>query len=44
MDFNAFKQIVIAECEALGIAEYELYYPLARARPYRYYPQLREGY
>ena len=26
MDFNAFKQIVIAECEALGIAEYELYY------------------
>ncbi len=26
MDFNAFKEIVIAECAALGIAEYELYY------------------
>ena len=26
MTFNEFKQLVIAECEALGIAEYELYY------------------
>jgi len=26
MDFNAFKELVIAECKALGIAEYELYY------------------
>ena len=26
MDFNAFKEIVIAECAALGLAEYELYY------------------
>ncbi len=26
MDFNAFKEIVIAECAALGIQEYELYY------------------
>ncbi len=26
MTFNEFKQIVIAECEKLGIAEYELYY------------------
>ena len=26
MDFNAFKEVVIARCQALGIAEYELYY------------------
>ena len=26
MDFNAFKEIVIAECKRLGIQEYELYY------------------
>ena len=26
MIFNEFKQLVIAECEVLGIAEYELYY------------------
>ena len=26
MNFNEFKQLVIAECKALGIAEYELYY------------------
>ena len=26
MNFNEFKQLVIAECEKAGIAEYELYY------------------
>ena len=26
MDFNAFKELVIAQCAAQGIAEYELYY------------------
>ena len=26
MDFNAFKELVIAECAAQGITEYELYY------------------
>ncbi len=26
MNFNEFKQLVIAECEAKGITEYELYY------------------
>ena len=26
MDFNAFKEIVIAQCAAQGITEYELYY------------------
>ena len=26
MDFNAFKEIVIAECAAQGIDQYELYY------------------
>ena len=26
MDFNSFKKIVVAECEAQGITEYELYY------------------
>ena len=26
MDFNAFKETVIAECAALGLTEYELYY------------------
>ena len=26
MDFNSFKEIVVAQCAALGITEYELYY------------------
>ena len=26
MDFNAFKEIVVAQCAALGITEYEIYY------------------
>ena len=26
MDFNAFKEIVIAQCKDLGIQDYELYY------------------
>ena len=26
MNFNEFKELVIAECQALGVAEYELYY------------------
>ena len=26
MDFNAFKDLVIAQCESQGITEYELYY------------------
>ncbi len=26
MDFNGFKEIVVAQCAALGITEYELYY------------------
>ena len=26
MNFNEFKELVIAECAALGITEYELYY------------------
>ena len=26
MDFNAFKNAVIAHCQALGVADYELYY------------------
>ena len=26
MDFNAFKEIVISQCQALGIKDYELYY------------------
>ena len=26
MDFNAFKEVVIAQCRSLGIEEYELYY------------------
>ena len=26
MTFNEFKELVIAECAAQGIAEYELYY------------------
>ena len=26
MNFNEFKELVIAECKALGIAEYEIYY------------------
>lgn len=31
MDFETFKQAVIARCAALGIAEYELYYQAAEA-------------
>ena len=31
MDFQTFKQAVIARCGALGIAEYELYYQAAEA-------------
>ena len=31
MDFNGFKQAVIARCEALGIADYELYYQTAES-------------
>ena len=26
MDFQEFKKLVVAECEGMGIAEYELYY------------------
>ena len=26
MNFNEFKELVIAQCQALGVAEYELYY------------------
>ncbi|MBE6976449.1 MAG: TldD/PmbA family protein [Ruminococcaceae bacterium] len=31
MDFNAFKEAVIAKCAELGIAEYELYYQNAES-------------
>ena len=31
MDFNAFKNAVIAHCQALGIADYELYYQVGGA-------------
>ena len=31
MTFNEFKQLVIAECEAQGIAEYELYYQVGES-------------
>lgn len=31
MDFQAFKAAVIAQCEALGIREYELYYQAAES-------------
>ena len=31
MDFNAFKEIVIAKAQAMGIAEYELYYQTAES-------------
>ena len=31
MDFNAFKEAVIAKCAALGITEYELYYQNAES-------------
>ena len=31
MDFNAFKEIVIAQCAAQGIKEYELYYQTAES-------------
>jgi PmbA protein len=31
MDFNAFKEIVIAQCAAQGVTEYELYYQTAES-------------
>lgn len=31
MDFNSFKEIVVAQCAALGITEYELYYQAGSA-------------
>ena len=31
MDFNTFKNIVIAKCGELGITEYELYYQAAES-------------
>lgn len=31
MDFNSFKEAIIARCQALGIQEYELYYQAAEA-------------
>ena len=31
MTFNEFKQLVIAECAAQGIAEYELYYQVGES-------------
>ena len=31
MDFNTFKKMVIAKCQELGIAEYELYYQSAES-------------
>ena len=31
MNFNAFKEAVIAQCECLGIADYELYYQAAES-------------
>lgn len=31
MDYQAFKEAVIAQCQALGVAEYELYYQSARS-------------
>ena len=31
MDFNTFKNLVIAKCEELGITEYELYYQAAES-------------
>ena len=31
MDFTTFKNLVIAHCEELGIADYELYYQAAES-------------
>ena len=31
MTFNEFKQLVIAECAAQGITEYELYYQVGES-------------
>lgn len=31
MDFNSFKEAIIAQCQALGVCEYELYYQAAEA-------------
>ena len=31
MDFSVFKKLVIARCEELGLADYELYYQMAES-------------
>lgn len=39
MDFNAFKEAVIARCAELGITEYELYYQTAESTSVRAFQQ-----
>ena len=37
MEFNAFKNAVVAYCQALGIAEYELYYQVGGSTQVEYF-------
>lgn len=39
MDFQDFKQCVIARCEALGVTDYELYYQTAESTSVSAYQQ-----
>lgn len=39
MDYETFKQAVIARCQALGIADYELYYQAAEATSVGFFRQ-----
>ena len=39
MDFNSFKEAIIARCQALGVTEYELYYQAAESTTVSAYQQ-----
>ena len=39
MDFNSFKEAIIARCQALGITEYELYYQVVESTSVSAYQQ-----
>ena len=39
MDFNSFKEAIIARCQELGIAEYELYYQVVESTSVSAYRQ-----
>ena len=39
MDFNSFKEVIIARCQELGVSEYELYYQVVESTSISAYQQ-----